>query len=262
MEQIISNIPEAPVKYADVEFNEKNEPHSSLFNDVYFSDCGGADETRHVFINGCNIGNRLTEAAANLSGKRDTYVIGETGFGTGLNLLVTMKCHSELREKLSANTSNALIMPRLNFISVEKYPLHIDDMKKAHSHFPQFSEESSILLESLKKKPLHTGLNTLELTPWITVYLLIGDISECYGNLSISQPVDSWYLDGFNPESNTDMWSYDNMKLLVNLSHPGTNLATFTVCRQVKDNLKAAGFTLIKKAGFGRKREMLTGFLD
>lgn len=262
MKQIISNIPAAPVNYANVVFNENNEPHSSLFDDVYFSDCGGADETRHVFINGCNLENRLIEASTNLSGKRDTYVIGETGFGTGLNLLVTMKCYSELKEKISANTSDTLTLPRLNFISVEKYPLRLSDMKKAHSHFPQLSEESALLIESLEKQPLHTGLNTFELTPWITIYLLIGDISECYGNLSISQSVDSWYLDGFNPESNTDMWSYDNMKLLVKLSHTGTNLATFTVCRQVKDNLKAAGFTLIKKAGFGRKREMLTGFLD
>lgn len=254
---ITSSLPENPITYASIDFTETDEPRSTDFDDVYFSDCGGMDETEHVFINGCDLKKRLPASAGSLSGNGTgprEYLIGETGFGTGLNLLTLMRFYRLLEEE-------AETLPDITFLTVEKYPLSPDDMARAHRHFPQLEKESKELLQALFSRPLHTGLNRVVINSHFTLVLMIGDISDCYSRISVNQPVNSWFLDGFNPKSNSDMWSLQSMKLLVNLSTAGTNIATFTVCREVRDNLIEAGFTLVKRRGFGRKREMLTGFL-
>ncbi|MGN1392543.1 MAG: tRNA (5-methylaminomethyl-2-thiouridine)(34)-methyltransferase MnmD [Succinivibrionaceae bacterium] len=238
-----------PINYAQINFNEKQEPHSTTFNDVYFSDCGGINETLHVFIKG----NFLEERLVNFSKKE--FTIGETGFGTGLNFLTLMNFYSSLNKKLNTNQQ----LPHINFISVEKYPLSIEDMYISHKNFSQLSTESNELLSIYKN--LHSGLNTFKVNKNFTLYLAIGDIAECFSYISLSSPVDAWFLDGFNPEINDDMWSLDNMKLLYKLSAQGTTLATFSVARKVKDRLKESGFNLKKLKGFARKREMLSGYI-
>ena len=105
-------------EYAKVSFTLKNEPHSDLFDDVYFSDCGGLAETEHVFINGNNIINKLKQTT------KDEFIIGETGFGTGLNLLTLMHCY---KKQYYDSTTD---LPHISFLSVEKYPMQLKDIEK------------------------------------------------------------------------------------------------------------------------------------
>ncbi len=258
---INSALPHVDVNFTEVDFTENGEPRSQEFDDVYFSDCGGMEESEHVFIGGCDLRERLRNRALSVrSSSFSDYLVGETGFGTGLNLLTLMNFHKRLQEEESLSDSG-IILPHVTFLTVEKYPLSPEVMKKSHSRFPYVEKESSELIEALSSQKLHTGLNTYEINPEFTLKLMIGDITACYSSVYTDHPVDSWFLDGFNPKSNCDMWSVQSMKLLAGLSSAGTNIATFTVCREVRDNLREAGFTLVKRKGFGRKREMLTGFI-
>ena len=262
MININSPLPHEVVKFTEIEFTENGEPRSTKFDDVYFSDCGGMEESEHVFIDGCDLRERLRNRAQ--SGESSTvsdYLVGETGFGTGLNLLTLMNFHKRLQEE-EKHSGSGIILPHVTFLSVEKYPLSPEVMKRAHSRFPNIGKESMELVEALSSKELFTGLNTYEINPEFTLQLMIGDITDCYSSVCTDCPVDSWFLDGFNPKSNCDMWSVQSMKILAELSSRGTNIATFTVCREVRDNLREAGFTLVKRKGFGRKREMLSGFID
>lgn len=244
--QFIKKISDA-FEYAAVSFTAKSEPHSDLFDDVYFSDCGGLAETEHVFINGNQLIDKLQRTS------KSEFIIGETGFGTGLNLLTLI----HLYQKLSSNTTS--ILPHISFLTVEKYPMQAEDMLKAHSLFPELNKESQELLAQYKN--LKAGLNILQLNSSFTLYLLVGDIEECFQaiNACETDKVDAWFLDGFAPSQNTAMWSLETAKLLARLSHKNTSLATFTVAGFVKRNLIEAGFVLTKVPGFGRKREMLTG---
>lgn len=262
MIHIFSPMPHLPVNYTQIDFTETDEPRSIDFDDVYFSDCGGMDESEHVFIQGCDVRERLIMTADavpdNNEGtqNRGDYLIGETGFGTGLNLLTLMHAYGRIKSEHIGKP-----LPHVTFLSVEKYPLSPEDILKAHGHFPKLAKESKELTDALFSAALHTGLNLREINGDFSLALMIGDINDCYRNLKTERPVDSWFLDGFNPKSNSDMWSADCMKLLAGLSAPGSNISTFTVCREVRNNLKEAGFTLVKRPGFGRKREMLTGYL-
>lgn len=269
---------------AEISFTSNGEPHSIAFDDVYFSDCGGMDETIHVFINGNNIRERLISCTS------AEFTIGETGFGTGLNLLTLMNFYDNLKNELqpklenkatqeslkydseqnqglnniSSNSScsfdstkHPVKLPHINFLTVEKFPVSREDLIKTYTKFPSLSKYTQDIID--KYDNLHGGVNILELNEDFTLYLLIGDIQDCFTAIDINPKVDAWFLDGFAPTQNSDMWSVASMKNLVALSKIGTTIATFTVAGIVKNNLKEAGFTLKKIKGFGRKREMLTG---
>lgn len=288
---------------AEISFTSNGEPHSIAFDDVYFSDCGGMDETIHVFINGNNIKERL------LSCSSSEFTIGETGFGTGLNLLTLMSFYDNLKNELKQaqltlmsttnnqnckdnqdkdatqnisstntkatsthsttsvfpttsdtsilSTTESIKLPHINFLTVEKFPVSREDLIKTYTKFPSLAKYTQDIID--KYDNLHGGVNILELNKDFTLYLLIGDIQDCFTAIDINPKVDAWFLDGFAPTQNTDMWSVSSMKNLVALSKIGTTIATFTVAGIVKSNLKEAGFTLKKIKGFGRKREMLTG---
>lgn len=233
---------------AQLSFTENSEPHSTMFDDVYFSDCGGMKETEHVFISGNNLEERLIHT------NQKEFVIGETGFGTGLNLLTLMNRYK--------NLSNNHLLPHINFLTVEAFPLSFSDMEKAHQTIPEIKEQSQKLLN--KYCQLKGGLNVLEITPNFTLYLLIGDVEECFSSIdtNTTTKVDAWFLDGFAPSQNTAIWSNTTAKLIAKLSKPQTTLATFTVAGFVRRNLLEAGFKLTKVPGFGRKKEMLTGTLE
>jgi len=218
-------------------------PFAENFDDVYFSRDQGIAESNYVFLQQ----NNLPERWLNWSQNR-AFVMAETGFGTGLNLLVAM----------ASFLKTAPATARLHWISTELYPLSLEDLKRAHTFWPEFSDLAQLVEENY---PLPiSGFHRLNLHPRITVDLLLGDAAS---NLSaLAGKVDAWCLDGFAPSKNPSMWTEQLFTSLAKASHANTTFATFTSAGVVKRGLQAVGFNVNKVAGFGRKREMLSGVFN
>ncbi len=219
------------------------EPYSTQFGDIYFSTDGGIAETQHVFIHHNQLQQRWAQLAST-----STFTIAETGFGTGLNFLCAWQ--SWLK--------HAPLESRLHFVSTEKYPLNREELQQALQLWPELQNLSNQLLQVYQR--LVPGWNRLTLAHGrITLTLLIGDTNTLLPQLEAS--VDAWFLDGFAPSKNPDMWQPELFSEMARLSHKGTTFATFTSAGIVKRGLMEAGFHVHKVAGHGRKREMLAGYL-
>ena len=232
-------IEDAELDWADAA-NMSGGPRSFLFDDIYFSGDGPA-ESRHVFLSGNDLPARFENATA--------FVIGELGFGTGLNCLVAWDAWR--RVKQAAGT-------HLHFLSVEKFPLSPPDMARAHDAWPEFASLSARLRSALP--PCQPGVHQVALADDVTLTLLYGEAEALLADTEAL--VDVWFLDGFAPVKNPAMWSAALMSEVARLSNPGATFATFTVAGAVRRALESAGFAPEKRPGFGRKRDMLTGRID
>lgn len=217
-----------------------NVPRSDQFDDVYFSVQDGLAETRHVFLEG----NRLSDVWAG----KDEFAICETGFGTGLNFLAVLN--------LYVDTPHDKRPTKLHFISFEKYPLRREFIAEHLAHWGELSAQLDSLLSNYPDD-LTCERYDLNIVDGVRLTLLFGDINAVMPNLEAE--VDCWFLDGFKPSSNPDMWSDRVFENMARLSCTGTTFATFTAAGFVRRGLQAAGFEVQKVSGFGRKREMCVG---
>ncbi|MBX2807490.1 MAG: bifunctional tRNA (5-methylaminomethyl-2-thiouridine)(34)-methyltransferase MnmD/FAD-dependent 5-carboxymethylaminomethyl-2-thiouridine(34) oxidoreductase MnmC [Cellvibrionaceae bacterium] len=236
-------------------WDNKGQPHSTRFDDIYFSADNGLEESRYVFLQH----NRLAERFRALPATGD-FIIGETGFGTGLNFLATWQLWE----------ASAPRAARLHVISVEKYPLAAADMAQAHQLWPTLQCYSTQLLNRYQRNACGQHLPCWHYYQFgkVTLTLIIDEANSGLGQLlahphpRFAQPlwqgVDAWFLDGFAPAKNPDMWCPALFNTLGRLSKATTTLSTFTAAGSVKRGLQAAGFSLKKVPGFGRKREMLS----
>ena len=231
----------AEMPHAQLDWDEQGRPRSRVFDDVYFSDKSGLDETRYVFLEQ----NRLAERFAALpAGGR--LVIGETGFGTGLNFL----CAWQLFEQ------NARAGACLHFVSVEKYPLTPADLQRALALWPELKPFADQLLRHYVA--IHQGFQRITLANGrVTLTLLIGDALEQLPQLD--GQIDAWFLDGFAPAKNPDMWTAELFAELARLAAPGSTISTFTSTGWVRRLLNAAGFKMKRTPGIGHKWEILRG---
>lgn len=229
------------VHNAHLDWDEHGQPLSRSYGDVYFSRANGLEETRHVFL----AHNRIVERCQALpAGGR--LVIGETGFGTGLNFLCAWQAFAE----------HAPHDARLHFVSVEKFPLTQADLQRALALWPELAPYAEQLLAQYRA--MHPGFQRLLLDGGrVVLTLMIGDVLECLPQLDAK--VDAWFLDGFAPSKNPEMWTDTLFAELARLSAPGATLATFTSAGFVRRGLIAAGFAVVRVKGFGHKREMLSG---
>lgn len=251
-----------PKPTAAVNWDANGLPISSQFDDVYFSKNSGIDETRFVFLHH----NHLPERWKNLSAGA-VFTIAETGFGTGLNFLATWQMW---REHAPADAA-------LHFISVEKFPLSRSDLERALNLWPELNEIATLLLAQyppVDARGFHRlNFGTVQLT------LIYADAIAGFSQLlAIENPgpevhrrtcgfseyaqvncIDAWFLDGFAPAKNPDLWTEDLFQLVAKLSHADTTFATFTAAGIVRRGLAAVGFTVEKVPGYGSKREMLRG---
>lgn len=231
--------PDTPSAPAEIRWQD-GLPFSQQYDDVYFSRDNGLAETRHVFIHH----NRLEERWPALQGSH--FTIAETGFGTGLNFLCAWQ------QWLQQAPGHA----RLHFVSCEKHPLSPADLQQALGIWPELQALRAQLIEQYHS--LSAGIHRLTFEQGrVTLTLLIGDASEMLAQLHAS--VDAWFLDGFSPAKNPDMWQPALFSQMARLSHRQTTFATFTSAGMVKRGLQEAGFKVEKVAGHGRKREMLCG---
>lgn len=239
-----------PQSYAKVQFNENGTPIAEHFDDVYFSKDDAEAETRYVFI----ANNQLPQRWENWRSR--IFTIGETGFGTGLNFLVAAQALIEFKQRFPQNG-----LYHLHFISTEKYPLPQEDWQQALRPFQHLALCKE--LTAIKVYPV-TGCQRFDFSYQdiqFTLDLWIGDVLDQLPNIQFEQagPVDAWFLDGFAPSKNPDMWQPELFTEMARLSHSTTTFATFTAAGFVKRALQAADFKVEKRPGFGRKREMLAG---
>jgi len=213
-----------------------NSLYSEEFGDIYYSREGGCAEKRHVFMEGNALLSRWSAAP-------DLFVIAELGFGTGLNFILTADLYLSLPQHQRPS--------RLVFMSVEKklLPKHLLLQVLDACAIP-FAEN---FLGRYKLMP--NGLHSIFFDEGrIELRLLVGEAEQL---LSWNGPVDAWYLDGFSPQKNPEMWSESVFKAVGKLSGPNATVATYTVSAMVRDSLQSQGFITEKVPGFGRKKEML-----
>lgn len=233
---------------ADLHFNSDGVPVSNQFDDIYFSVDSGIDESQYVFLQQ----NGLPDAFTNLPANYE-FVVTETGFGTGLNFLL---CWQAFMTHASADC-------RLVFVSFEKYPLTRQQLEQAYTALPSLRPLCQQLLAVYPNGD--DGCHRVLLADGrVTLDLWIGDIEQqlpCFIEQANGQ-VDRWFLDGFAPAKNPQMWQPFLFSAMARTAHQGTRYATFTAAGLVKRGLQNVGFTVQKVKGFGRKRDMLCGAFE
>ncbi len=230
------------MKYAKPEWRN-GQPYSNEFDDIYFSISGGIEETEHVFIQH----NQLCERFQQLSD--NSFVVAETGFGSGLNFLVCVRHWLQLGDASKT----------LHFYSVENTPFSPDDLIRAQAAWPAFSDIANELQQQYQVAS--AGFHRFDLfNGRVKLTLMIGDVLEMLQQAQIS--VDAWMLDGFAPGRNPQMWNRDVFRQLARLSKPGATFGTYTSAGDVRRGLAEVGFKVSKVAGTGAKRDMLCGYFN
>ena len=221
-------------------FDADGLPRSRRFGDVYFSREGGLAESRAVFLAGCGLPQRWT-------GRR-RFTVAELGFGTGLNLLALLQLWGDHRPPGG----------QLSIFSVEADPLGADEAARALGTWPELADVAAPLLACWPGR--RRGFHRLELIEFgATLDVAVMDAAAA---LDVwSGRADAWFLDGFAPAVNPDMWTHELMALVAARSAPGARAATYTVAGQARRALAAAGFALERRPGFGGKRERLEASL-
>jgi tRNA 5-methylaminomethyl-2-thiouridine biosynthesis bifunctional protein len=230
-----------PIRPAQLEWTEDT-PASAEYGDHYYSTGQGLEESELVFITA----NVLAERFAALD-TDSLFVIGETGFGTGLNCLLAAQAFRQ----------HAPRGARLHLVSTERYPLARDDLARALGHWPELGELPARLLEAYP--PPTPGCHRLTLAPEIDLTLMLGDAHTLLNHFAMC--ADAWFLDGFAPARNEAMWRPELLKTIADRSRPGATLGTFTAAGHVRRALADAGFEVERKPGFGNKRHRVEGRL-
>ena len=228
----------APARLA---FAADGTPWSAAYGDVYHSNHGGPEQARHVFLAGNDLPRRWQD--------RHRFVILETGFGLGLNFLATWDAWR--RDPRGCR--------RLHFVSLEKHPLPAADLARAQAAWPEFAPLATQLQAAWP--PLMPGIHRLHIDEpdgrQLILTLVFGDASRCLRTVDAS--VDAFFLDGFSPARNPELWTPALCQALARLAAPAATLATWSVAGQVRQALQAAEFDVEKRPGFAGKRQMLVG---
>lgn len=215
-----------------IEWRDGDVPVSTRFDDPFFSLDDGVAETEYVFLQG----NRLPARFA------PGFHIAELGFGTGLNLLVAWNAWMQ-----------SGVQGPLRFTSFEAFPLSQADMKRAHQAFPSFEGRRDLLAAAWRGEG---GKITL---PGVALEVIIGDARDTLPAWQDS--ANAWFLDGFAPAKNPELWAPALMAQVGNHTKPNGTAATYTAAGEVRRGLTAAGFTVTRIPGFGRKRHMTQAVL-
>ena len=215
-------------------------PFSTTFGDHYYSKADGRAESDHVFLAGNDLPDRWRDGCR--------FTIAELGFGTGLNFLETVRQWHR----------RSIRDGGLHYVSFEAHPLSAQDMKRALGAWPDLLPLAERLLDHWPTDPVDPV--TVPLGDDVRLAIRLGDARQLV-------PVwrgqaDAWFLDGFSPARNPQMWSAELMKAVFARTRPGGSFATYTAAGWVRRHLQDAGFRVEKVPGFGGKRDMTRGFRD
>lgn len=232
---------------ADITFQDST-PLARGFDDIYYNPNDALGEVEYVFLRG----NLLMERFKSLDpADARPFTIAETGLGTGLNLLMAWAWFRRYAPDGA----------QLHVISVEKHPLRAEDLRQALAPFrAALDGEMAALVDRFCDiyPPLTQGFHHRWLDDRVRLTVIFDDATQGYAQLGSDGRVDAWFLDGFAPAKNKDMWSSQLFNEIARLSHQQTSLATFTAVGAVRRALADVGFQIKKHKGFGRKREMVT----
>lgn len=213
-------------------------PYSLAFGDHFYCQTDGRLECGHVFLAGNDLPDRWQAATG-------IFRIAELGFGTALNFCETWRQWKQTRPAGA----------KLHFISFELYPMKADEIDRALSRWPEVDAERQALIKLWPNNP--QGQITLQLDEQTILTVVCG---VAFDGIQASPDLfDAWYLDGFAPSRNPDMWSLEIMTALFDKTVQGGSFATYAAAGFVRRNLIAAGFTVERRKGFAGKREMLCG---
>lgn len=202
-------------------------PISTQFDDPYYSLDNGLAETRHVFLDGNAIPARFG----------DHLHIAELGFGTGLNFLTTLQAWKKDGQRGS-----------WHFTSFEAFPLDAQTAATALAAFPELATDALLSVwEAAMQGPTH-------IVPGVTLEVITGDVRATVP--AWTGQADAWYLDGFSPAKNPEMWGANVMQAVADHTAINGTIATYTAAGHVRRALEAAGLTVTRTPGFGRKRHM------
>lgn len=208
---------------------------SDVFGDVYFSRAGVIAESRHVFLDAVGLPSCVEG--------RSSYTLAELGFGTGTNFLLAWDAWERATPPKGC----------LHYVSVEGFPLDIDVLAHVHENTPLADKARALANVYPPQVP---GFHRRRLAGGrISLTLLFGDAAALLPELTAQ--VDGWFLDGFAPAKNPDMWSDEVLDQVARLSVEGTRLGSFTAAGVVRRGLAARGFEVEKRAGYGKKRECI-----
>jgi tRNA 5-methylaminomethyl-2-thiouridine biosynthesis bifunctional protein len=227
--------PLGPTPAPALDWSRPGTPAATDFGDIYFSTDGGLAETRAVFLDGCGLPDRWQE--------RDVFTIAELGFGSGLNFLATWQ----------AWLATAKAGQRLHFVSIEKFPFDREQLGRALTAWPELSTLSERLIAAWPGRV--RGMHRLDFGN-VSLTLIHTDVTDALDAVA-GLRADAWYLDGFSPGKNPGMWTDKVLGRIGMLCAPEARAATFSVAGAVRQALSAAGFTVTKQPGFGRKRHRL-----
>ncbi|CBL46615.1 Conserved hypothetical protein [gamma proteobacterium HdN1] len=224
---------------------QEDTPYSLRSQDIYYSRQNGLAESRHVFLDH----NQLAARWAALKDEPGVqFTIGETGFGTGLNFLAAWHLWNQFGFKCAY----------LNYVSAEKNPLTPDVLARAHRAFSEIGALSEQLCQILP--PPYPGFHRrVFANERVCLTLLHDDAASAFSTLSTK--VDAWFLDGFAPSRNPELWSVPLFRAVADCSAPNATFATFTSASQVRQLLQDVGFNVAKHKGYAHKREMCSGTL-
>lgn len=212
---------------------------SARFGDIYASRQGGLSQAREVFLRGCNLPGAW-------AGRRH-FSVAELGFGTGLNILALLQLWQQHRPPGAT----------LHIFSIEGFPLSQTDAERALAQFPELTELAGPLLARWPQ-----GARGLHRIQWpalaATLDLMIGDVAETLPGWD--GKADAWFLDGFSPVKNPQMWSEAILAEVAAHAAQGGRAATWTVAGAVRRGLEAGGFEIHRMPGFGHKSERLEAY--
>lgn len=214
-------------------------PYSQTYGDHFYCRTDGRLECGHVFLDGNGLPQRWAESGS--------FAIGELGFGTGLNLCETWRQWRSVRPASGS----------LHFVSFERFPLARAAIDRALSHWPEIDNERHALTSLWPEAPGNEGEIALVLDEQTRLTVVCGPALERLSTCRHS--FDAWYLDGFAPSRNPDMWSAELMYEVFSHTTTGGTFATYAAAGFVRRNLAAAGFVVERRPGFAGKREMLFG---
>ena len=240
-----------PLQQAEISECE-NTLLSTAYDDIYFNRQRGLDESLYTYVHANNLTQRWQSQQGN-----DAFILGELGFGTGLNFFATLLEWITFGKKSEPGFW-------LHYYSFEKHPI---DPEMIKSWAQRVLPDSYTLIEPYVEQlvstypPIQTGFYSIEFPQLqVKLVLVFGDalaqMQQLYSNASRFQ---AWYLDGFDPKKNAAMWKPDLFNTIYRLTATQGSFSTFTAASQIRKDLIAAGFRVGKKKGFGQKREMLIG---
>ncbi|PCI73990.1 MAG: bifunctional tRNA (5-methylaminomethyl-2-thiouridine)(34)-methyltransferase MnmD/FAD-dependent 5-carboxymethylaminomethyl-2-thiouridine(34) oxidoreductase MnmC [SAR86 cluster bacterium] len=230
------------IENAKITWLESGLPYSTEFQDIYYSRDDAIAESQHVFLDANKLRQRWEHDCC-----IETFHIGELGFGSGLNFLQVMKLWQELDRRPA----------RLHYIAFEKHPLTIEELQRIHQRWPSLANQSTELLEQYMDHS--EGCHRIPLANEITLDVYYGDAHEQLNQrmMDACPAIQCWFLDGFSPANNIELWEEPLMHLLARCSDENTTLSSYSVAGKVRSALKNAGFEVSKIEGFGRKRHSL-----